>query len=75
MGGDHGNRSTASQMVLLDRVTHQLGLESLEQHGRRIEVLDPSLGTFGPLAFWQLGDDGQEFLVARELAPFVYERD
>lgn len=73
-GGDHSTRSAAHQMILLDYLTHQGGTSSLEQHGRRIEPLTP-LGTDGPCEFWQTDDHGQEFLVARERAPFVYERD
>lgn len=74
MGGDHGERSTADQMMLLDYLTHQDGPGSLEQHGRRIEPLTDQ-GTNGPCAFWRIGDDGREYLVARETAPFIYERD
>ena len=74
MGGDHGTRSTADQMVLLDVLTHQGGPSSLEQHGRRIEPLTP-LGTSGPCEFWSQDDAGDWYLVARERAPFVYERD
>jgi hypothetical protein len=75
MGGDHGARSAANQMLLLDFLTHQSGPSSLEQHGRRIEVLDSVLGTAGPLEFWALDERGAWYLVARERAPFVYERD
>lgn len=64
-GGDHGERSTANQMVLLDYLTHQGGLDSLEQHGRRIEPLTP-LGTDGPCAFYRTGEDGREYTVAIE---------
>jgi hypothetical protein len=74
MGGDHGERSSADQMILLDWLTHQSGPTSLEQHGRRIEPLTP-LGTDGPCEFWMVGEDGREYLVARESQPFIYERD
>lgn len=74
MGGDHGEKSTEDQMILLDFLTHQSGPDSLEQHGRRIVPLTDQ-GTRGPCEFWRVGEDGREYLVARERAPFVYERD
>lgn len=73
MGGDHGARSTADQMMLLDYLTHQGGTSSLEQGGRRIVALTDQ-GTNGPCEFWADSKDGW-YLVARERAPFVYERD
>jgi hypothetical protein len=72
-GGDHGLRSDRTQMILIDYLTHQ-GADGLEQHGRRIEPLT-ALGTRGPCEFWRKDERGDWFLVARELAPFVYERD
>lgn len=72
-GGDHGERSTADQMILLDFITHQ-GHDGLEQHRRRIVPLTPA-GTNGPCDFYATGEDGRLFLVAREIAPFYYERD
>jgi hypothetical protein len=75
MGGDAGLRSDAKDMVLLDFLTHQSGTLSLEQHGRHIVVLDADRGADGPLEFWQQDDNGQMYLVAREVAPFVYARD
>lgn len=66
-GGDHGTRSSADQMILLDFLTHQSGPESLEQHGRRIEPLT-SAGTNGPCAFFRIGEDGREYMVAEELS-------
>ncbi len=75
MGGDpRGAVTTADQMVLLDYLTHQSGIYSLEQHGRRIEPLTDR-GTDGPCEFWQSDGRGGWYLVARERAPFVYEKD
>ena len=71
-GGDHGLRSDRTQMILLDYLTHQ-GRDGLEQHGRRIVPLTER-GTRGPCEFWRKGKEGW-YLVARESAPFVYERD
>lgn len=73
MGGDHGVRSTADQMVLLDYLTHQ-GEDGLERHGREIVPLTAA-GANGPCEFWATDANGQRYLVAREVAPFVYERD
>jgi hypothetical protein len=76
IGGDpRGEVSTADQMILLDFLTHQSGPLSLEQHGRRIVPLTDR-GTSGPCEFWQTDlETGEEFLVARERSPFLYERD
>jgi hypothetical protein len=75
MGGDHRTRSSADQMMLLCRPTHQYGPDSLEQHGRRIEPLTPA-GTNGACAFYRVGPDGREYAVALEVGPSgPYERD
>ena len=74
-GGDHGTVSSPEQMILLDFLTHQSGVDSLEQHGRRIVPLTAD-GTSGPCEFWQQDQrTGEWYLVARERAPFLYERD
>jgi hypothetical protein len=73
-GGDHGIVSTPDQMILLDFLTHQSGPSSLEQHGRRIVPLTKD-GTNGPCEFWATDERGEWYLVARERALFVYERD
>lgn len=72
MSGDRtGERSTADKLMLLDRITHA----AQERHEKRIEPLDPERGTFGPCEFWSEDENGQPYLVAREVAPFIYERD
>lgn len=72
-GGDHGYRSDASEMILLDYLTHQ-GYLGLEQHGKRIVPLTKD-GTNGPCEFYATGDDGRMYLVAREVSIGIYERD
>jgi len=72
-GGDHGVRSTADQMILLCFLSHQ-GSDGLERHERDVRPLT-SAGTNGPCEFWQRDALGTWYLVARERAPFVYERD
>jgi hypothetical protein len=73
MGGDHGIKSTADQMVLLDFLTHQ-GKDGIERHGRKIEPLTPA-GADGPCNFWLADDRGGWTLVAEETAIGVYRRD
>jgi hypothetical protein len=71
MGGDRGVRSSAEQMMLLDFVTHG----EQEAHRRDVRPLTAE-GTAGPCEFWKNDKPGDPlYLVARELAPFVYERD
>lgn len=70
MGGDHGTVSTADKMMLLDRLTHG----EQERNDRDVRPLSDR-GTFGPCEFWMRTDADGWFLVARELAPFVYDRD
>lgn len=75
MGGDPAMvRTSADRMILLDWLTHQAGTSSLEQHGKWIVPLTDR-GTDGPCEFWQDDEQGRPFLVARERAPFLYERD
>jgi hypothetical protein len=74
MGGDHGTVSGPDQMILLDFLTHQSGPRSLEQHGKRIDPITAQ-GTNGPCEFWAKDENEQWYLVAREVAPFLYERD
>jgi len=69
MGGDHGLRSAADQMMLLDCLTHY----DQERHRRMIVPLTAD-GTHGPCEFWAEDRDAQLYLVARESAPFQYER-
>ena len=72
-GGDHGTRSAADRMVLLDHLTHQ-GAGGLERHERKIVPLTDR-GTFGPCEFWKWETGTGWYLVAKERAPFIYERD
>lgn len=50
IGGDHGIRSTADQMMLLCFLVHQ-GPRSLHSGDRKVETLTP-LGTNGPCRYW-----------------------
>lgn len=69
-----GGSNDVGNLILLDFLTHQSGPSSLEQHGKRI-VPVTAQGTRGPCEFWSTDAQGQWYLVAREVAPHVYERD
>ena len=64
-------RSMANQLMLLDPITHG----AQERHEKDVVPIDPVLGTDGPCEFWAEDEQGQKYLVARETAPFEYERD
>lgn len=49
MGGDHGMRSTADNMSLLDFLTHQ-GAHSIHSGHKRVRPLNKTLGHNGPRA-------------------------
>lgn len=70
MGGDHGTVSTRDKLMVLDFITH--GEE--EKNEREVRPLTDR-GTDGPCEFWRFTEADGWFLVARETAPFVYERD
>ncbi len=73
MGGDHGNRTTADTMIRACFWHHQ-GRWSLHSHDLRVEYLT-TLKADGPIEVWATGEDGREYLVKRELALGVHERD
>jgi hypothetical protein len=54
---------------------HRRGPESIHGKQLRVTVEDERIGAWGALAFWRQGADGEYYLVAREIAPFRYERD
>lgn len=70
MGGDHGTVSTPAHLMVLDRLTHQ----QQETNKRDVRPLTAE-GTRGPCEFWQWTHADGWFLVARERAPFIYDRD
>ena len=63
-------RSHDQRLMLLDRITHG----HQENHDKVVVALTDE-GTAGPCEFWLRDGMGVLFLVARESAPFVYERD
>lgn len=75
-----GGLMAADNLVTLCPWIHRRGPDSI--HGKQVKVdAETEIGARGPLSFWkQTGEFdalGQPtyFLVARETAPFVYERD
>jgi hypothetical protein len=72
MSGDRtGERSTADKLMLLCPPIHA----RQERHEIDVVPLTPD-GTWGPCEFWKEDPTTREkFLVARETAPFIYERD
>ncbi len=80
MGGDPtGERSLSGRMILLCYLHHYGDKQQAHQEGsldRGDLQIEPetAAGTWGPCAFSRKGDDGEWYLVARELAPFVLER-
>lgn len=73
MGGDHGVRSDAENMLLLCLARHQ-GHTSLHSGDLRIEKKTVE-GANGPLLFYRRGDDGVWSMVGEEVAPGVLARD
>lgn len=54
---------------------HRRGPESI--HGKQLKVIreTPKDAKVPLFSFWRQDDRGEYFLIAREIAPFVYERD
>lgn len=61
-------------LILVCGWLHRRGPESI--HGKQLKVEPESrFGTNGPCSFWRKGEDGEYYLVARELRPGVIEKD
>lgn len=63
-----------SNLVTLCGWLHRRGPESIHGKQLKVEVETPA-GAQGALSFWRQGDDGEYYLVRREIRPFEYERD
>ena len=69
-----GGPMDAANLVTLCAWIHRRGPSSL--HGKQLKVeCESERGAWGPLSFWRKSDDGDWFLVAREIAPFRLEKD
>jgi hypothetical protein len=69
-----GGVMDAANLVTLCPWIHRRGPDSI--HGKQFAIeCETNRGANGPLSFWRKGDDGVFWLVAREIAPFQYERD
>lgn len=73
MGGDHGIRSTADQMLRACLFHHQ-GAWSLHSGDIRVDLLTAE-GTNGPIEVWARDPQGQWYCVKRESACGIAERD
>lgn len=73
MGGDHGIRSTADLMVR-SCFAHHRGNFSLHSNDIRVEYLTAENAN-GPIQVWGRDTRGQWFLLGRESAIGVWERD
>ncbi len=73
MGGDHGTRSIAALMVRSCWYHHQ-GPWSLHSYDLRVEFLTDQEAN-GPIAVWGRDEQGREYLVGRESAVGIWERD
>jgi hypothetical protein len=74
IGGDHGLRSSADQLICLCVARHQ-GRPSLHSGDLEVRPMRETEGTNGPCEFWRRDAQQQWYLVAREIAAFIYERD
>lgn len=63
-----------TNLVMLCGWIHRRGPETQQYGQLKIECETPN-GADGPLSFWRKGEDGAFYLVAREIAPFIYEKD
>lgn len=75
MGGNpEGDRTTVDKILTVCAWIHRLGPRTIDGGDLRV-VAESDKGTRGPCSFWRETPDGAWFMVARERAPFVYERD
>lgn len=73
MGGDHSLRTTSSQMIRSCFFHHQ-GNWSLHSQDLRVTSLT-SQGANGPIEVWGRAKTGEWYMVGRETAVGVWERD
>lgn len=69
-----GGLMDRANLILVCSWIHRRGPESI--HGKQLQVCcETPSGAQGPLSFWRKGEGGAFYLVAREIAPFIYEKD
>ena len=69
-----GGAMAAENLVTLCGWLHRRGPET-QQYGQLKVEKDTPAGANGPLSFWRKGLDGVFYLVARESAPGIIEKD
>lgn len=72
-GNPAGDRTTVETILPVCAWIHRRGPETIDGKDLKVEA-ETERGTRGPCSFWRRGADGFE-MVAREVMPFVYERD
>jgi len=74
MGGNPaGDRTTVEAILTVCAWIHRRGPESIDGKQLKVEA-ETAQGTRGPCAYYRSTPDGWH-MVARERAPFIYERD
>lgn len=74
MGGNpEGDRTTVETILTVCAWVHRRGPETIDGKDLKVEA-ETNQGTRGPCSFWRSHGD-RWHLVAREVMPFVYERD
>jgi hypothetical protein len=69
-----GGPMHAANLVTLCPWIHRRGPESI--HGKQLAIeCETPRGANGPLSFWRKGVDGEFYMVKREIAPNVIEKD
>lgn len=70
-----GGEMVVENLILVCAWIHRRGPESI--HGKQLRVdVDAIHPVYGPLfTFWKQDEAGVYYLIARETAPFVFERD
>lgn len=69
-----GGEMDAANLVTLCPWIHRRGPQSIHGKQLRVQVESPR-GAWGALSFWKQDETGQYYMVAREVAPFRFERD
>lgn len=74
MGGDPTGIRTQANLMVRACFFHHQGNWSLHSHDLRVEYLTAEKAD-GPIEVWGTDEDGREYLVGRETAVGVWERD
>jgi hypothetical protein len=70
-----GGPMDRTNLVTLCAWIHRRGPESIHGKQLRVEAEVAALGSYGALAFYRKGEDGEFYCIAREVRPFQVARD